>query len=127
MPALNFNSTPGITLQQILPADLLAYKIWLASATPDDGQLQKIHILIVHALESGGTQLTKSNLFLGSRVYFSGGSVATFSLFSVAGVVECAGYAYDYNGYIREKNVEKQLRTTKSSGAIVETEFPCRA
>jgi hypothetical protein len=125
VPALNFNSAPGSILQQILPADLLAYKIWQANTLPDDVSLTKMHILIVHALESGGTQLTKSNLFLGSRVYFSGGSVATFSLFNVTGAVECAGYAYDYSGYTREKNVETRLREPQSNGAIVETAFAC--
>jgi hypothetical protein len=125
VPSLNFNNTPGSVLQQILPADLLAYKIWGATAKPEDKQLKKIHVLTVHALESGGTQLTKSNLFLGSRVYFSGGSVATFSLFDVTGAVECAGYVYDYTGFTREKNVEKQLRAPRQTGAIVDTAFPC--
>jgi hypothetical protein len=126
VPPLNFSSAPGSILQQILPADLLAYKIWQANSTPDDTELGKLHFLVLHALESGGTQLSKSNLFLGTRVYFSGGSIATFSMFTVGGAVECAGYAYDYSGDIREKNVEKELRVSKSDGAVLDVAFPCQ-
>jgi hypothetical protein len=106
--------------------DLVAHKVWQATTPPSPDQLTKIHILIVHALESGGASMTKSNLFLGSRIYFSGGSVATFSLFGVDGAVECAGYSYDYSGYIREKSFEKELRAAKPSTAVLETEFPCQ-
>jgi hypothetical protein len=66
-------------------------------------------LLAVHALESGGSQLTKSNLFLGSRYYFSGGAVASFYLYTFDGKLQCSGASYGYRGSIREKDLETGL------------------
>jgi hypothetical protein len=95
---------PGTVLQQILYADLLMRSISL----PPNGTDQ-VELLAVHALESGGSQLTKSNLFLGSRYYFSGGAVASFSLYSMDGKLQCSGVSYGYRGFIREKDLEQKL------------------
>jgi hypothetical protein len=121
------NQPGGTTLQQIMLGDLLAHEIWGGTDPPSEDVLNTIHILSVHALESGGGQLTKSWLFTGSRIYFSGGAVATFSLYGVNGGIECSGYAYDYSGYIREKSFEKVLRENKSSTAVVTTDGSCSA
>jgi hypothetical protein len=98
-------------LQQVLYADLLLHFIKL----PAD-QSANVSLLAVHALESGGGQLTKSNLFLGSRTYFSGGAVATFSLFDTNSSLQCSGIGYGYQGYIREKDVEEAVYAKTKSG-----------
>ena len=73
----------------------------------------------MHALESGGSQLSKSNLFLGSRIYFSGGAVATVGLYESDGKLACSGIAYGYKGYIREKDVERVLESTADNALAV--------
>jgi hypothetical protein len=110
-PAAQQSSSPsGGVLQQVLYADLLLHFMKL----PAD-QSANVSLLAVHALESGGGQLTKSNLFLGSRTYFSGGAVATFSLFDTNSNLQCSGIGYGYQGYIREKDVEEAVyEKTKS-------------
>jgi hypothetical protein len=70
----------GTTLQQILSADLLLHQI-----LSNPGDALTLQLLSVHALESGGGQLTKSNLFLGSRIYFGGGAVVSFALYDSDG------------------------------------------
>jgi len=103
-------STAGSPLQEILASDLLAHQIWNGVERPSDEDLKKLHILIVQTLESGGGQLTKSNLFLGSRIYFSGGTVATFALYRVDGALECGGYAYAYGGYAKDDEFGKMIQ-----------------
>lgn len=107
----NGNQSAGNILQQVFEGDILAHAIWNGNIAPAD--LSSVHILTIHALESGGGVLTKGNFFYGTRQYFSGGSVVTFALFNIGGAVECSGFAYDYTGYIREKNVEWALRTER--------------
>jgi hypothetical protein len=105
------NAPTGTTLQQILVADLLAHQVWGGTNAPDDNVLQEIQILSIHTLESGGEMLTTSNLFLGSRIKFGGGVVATFALYGVTGEVESGGVAYGYEGPIGEKEVVCELRS----------------
>lgn len=79
---------------------------------PQTGYCDDIYrwqILTVKALESGGGVLTKSSI-LGSKVYFSGGAVATYALFQLNGDMSCSGNVYDYDGYIREKDFNKKFR-----------------
>jgi hypothetical protein len=119
-PSPSSNPT-GNALQQILLADLLAHQIWNGAETPDPTTLRKLHILIVQTLESGGGQLTKSNLFTGSKIYFSGGTVATFALYGVNGALECGGYAYAYGGYVRDKDFIKALEAKTAPIGFVES------
>jgi hypothetical protein len=104
----------GTVLQQILYADLL-----LRSVLPSDAK--NVALLSVHALESGGTQLSKSNLFLGSRYYFSGGAVASFSLYNYDGKLQCSGVGFGYRGFIREKDVETAVADKKTSAFVTTT------
>jgi WG containing repeat len=119
------NQQGGTTLQQIMLGDLLAHQVWNGADPPADDVLDQIHILSVHALESGGGQLSKSWLFTGNRFYFSGGAVANFALYGVNGGIECAGFAYDYSGYVREKNFEAALRAPKPTAAVITTDGSC--
>jgi len=118
----------GSPLQQILASDLLAHQIWGGTESPGEDILDKLHILIVQTLESGGGQLTKSNLFLGSRIYFSGGTVATFALYRIDGGLDCGGYAYAYGGYAEDdkfgKMIEKMIE--KKTYPIVGSDSSCQ-
>ena len=106
----------GTTLQQILSADLLLHQIL---SNPNDAL--NLQLLSVHALESGGGQLTKSNLFLGSRIYFGGGAVVSFALYDSDGTSICGGVGYGYKGNIREKNIEAVLADAAPAVATVST------
>jgi hypothetical protein len=105
---------PGAILQQILYADLLLRALPTGTANAD-----RVWFLSIHALESGGGQWTKSNLFLGSRIYFSGGAVASFALLDGGGAVQCSGVAYGYQGLIREKKMQEEISGTGSAVAKV--------
>lgn len=106
----------GTTLQQMVSADLLLRQI-----LSDPAYSLRLVLLSVHALESGGSQLTKSNLFLGSRIYFGGGAVASFALYDSDGTPICSGVGYGYRGNIREKSVESVLANPAPAVATVST------
>jgi hypothetical protein len=99
----------GSTLQQIFAVDLLYQQLPRVAAPNGTVDMKSVHFLELHSLESGGGLLTKSNLFLGSRFYFSGGAIATFTLFDHTGKIECGGIAYAYRGYVKPKDVNKSL------------------
>jgi hypothetical protein len=98
----------GTALQQMLYADLL-----LKTLHSQTRANEELSFLSLHSLESGGGQLTKSNLFLGSRNYFSGGAVATFALFGGDGKSKCTGIVYGYKGYLRDNKVEAEINNPK--------------
>jgi uncharacterized repeat protein (TIGR01451 family) len=99
----------GGALQQILASDFLAQRIFNFKPNVDMYDINTINFLTLHALESGGSELVKSNIFYGTRIFFSGGSVATFSLYRLQGELQCSGTAFNYTGNVREKNVEHRL------------------
>jgi hypothetical protein len=109
-------TTSGTTLQQLVSADLLLRQI-----LSDPNYAFGLVLLSVHALESGGSQLTKSNLFLGSRIYFGGGAVASFALYDSDGTQICSGVGYGYKGNIREKSIENILADPTPAVATVST------
>jgi hypothetical protein len=67
------------------------------------------HLLMVKALESGGS-VNHSTTIFGTKMSYSGGSVGTYSLFNLNGELECSGNVYDYAGPIASKNFQKNLR-----------------
>jgi len=101
------NASPPIAA--VLAADGLAREIGVKS----DGKVTAgsiwQHVLWLKALESGGSLMTHSNIF-GSKVFFSGGAVATYALFSLNGRLSCSGNVYDYGGYIRAKDFSSTFR-----------------
>jgi hypothetical protein len=86
-------------LQQLLAADLLV------SALSSLLKSEDVYLVTVHALESGGSSLTKSNSIFGSRSYFSGGSVATYSIFKNDAKFICSCLSYAYRGFIQAKDM----------------------
>jgi hypothetical protein len=96
-------------LPAVLFADGLAQALGVDPATgkiPDNGVSQ--HILLLKALESGGSVTRNSNI-LGTKVRFSGGFVGTYALFTAAGDLECSGNVYDFGGSIKAKNFQREL------------------
>ncbi len=109
-------STPS--LGNILAGDDLARKL---GVDPQTGLLPKknlgwTHVLLVQALESGGTVANKSNV-LGSKSRYSGGAVDTFALFTLDGDLECSGNVYDYGGSILAEDFQAEMRRYKSDPA----------
>jgi hypothetical protein len=105
------SSTGGATSSSHLPAvlfaDGLAQALGVDPVTgklPDNGVSQ--HILLLKALESGGSVTRYSNV-LGTKVRFSGGFVGTYALFTTAGDLECSGNVYDFGGSIKAKNFQR--------------------
>jgi hypothetical protein len=76
-------------------------------------------LLAVHALESGGSQYSKTNLFLGTRLYFSGGAVATFALMRSDGAITCSGLAYGYRGLVRADDFNYAVQAAPNGTAAV--------
>jgi hypothetical protein len=66
------------------------------------------HVLLIKALESGGSVNHSSNIF-GSKLSYSGGSVGTYALFGLNGQVECSGNVYNYATTSPKGDFNKQL------------------
>lgn len=95
-------------LDAVLNADALARRLGISLAGQEINAA-KVHILLLKALESGGEVSRFTNIF-GTRIYYSGGSVGTYALFSLDGQIECEGNVYDYAGAVPFKNFDKKLR-----------------
>jgi hypothetical protein len=107
------NSRPFSHLYADLSADGLAHALGVSV----DGKLkdtEKIHVLFLGALESGGEVSRLTNIF-GTRISYSGGAIGTYVLFALDGQVECEGNVYDYAGPVPFKNFEKKLRDFASN------------
>ena len=115
-------------LQAVLSADGFAQRL---GADPATGQIPASapqHLLLVKALESGGSVSRNTNIF-GTKMSFSGGSVGTYALFALNGDLECSGNVYDYAGYLQAKNFQKQLRAFKPdpAGQVIFQRGECKA
>jgi hypothetical protein len=115
-------------LQSVLSADGLAERL---GADPQTGQIPDSspqHVLLVKALESGGSVGKSTNIF-GTKMSYSGGSVGTFALFDLKGELECSGNVYDYAGYIAAKDFQQHLRNYKPdpSGQVIFQRGSCRS
>ncbi len=125
--AASTNSTGPSHLQSVLSADGLAQRL---GADPQTGLIPDSapqHILLLKALESGGSVNHSSNIF-GTKMSYSGGSVGTFALFDLKGELECSGNVYDYAGYTSAKNFNQQLRNYKPdpSAQVIFQRGSCR-
>jgi hypothetical protein len=95
-------------LESALMADGLAQRL---GADPNTGKIPANaphHLLLIKALESGGSVNKSTNIF-GTKMSYSGGSVGTYALFNLNGDLECSGNVYDYAGTIPAKDFQKQL------------------
>ncbi|HEV3041657.1 MAG TPA: hypothetical protein VHA33_28085 [Candidatus Angelobacter sp.] len=115
-PAPNVATPPLIAIlygdglaRKIKSAELLTTNQAKESDLPKEADLAKWRILYLKALESGGSLITKTNV-LGNKVFFSGGSVATFALFALDGDLKCSGNVFDYGGFVKAEDFKKQFR-----------------
>jgi hypothetical protein len=99
-------------LTAVLTADGLAQRLGADPATGKIPANSPHHLLLVKALESGGSVSRSSSIF-GTKMSYSGGSVGTYALFNLNGDLECSGNVYDYAGYLPAKDFEKKLRAYK--------------
>lgn len=99
-------------LTAILSADGLARKLGFRFDV-QTGKLRQpatgLYVLMLKALESGGTVTGTSNI-LGTRLRYSGGAVGTYALFAADGDLTCAGNVYDYAGPLAGKHFQRDLR-----------------
>jgi hypothetical protein len=104
--------TPGSSpspLVAILEADGLAQKLNIdpgTGASPANGSWK--HILFLRALESGGSVDKQSNV-LGTKIWYSGGSVGTYALFTLDGEMECSGNVFDFGGSAPAKGFQQEV------------------
>jgi hypothetical protein len=95
-------------LESVLSADGLAERL---GADPQTGKIPDTaphHVLLLKALESGGSVSKSSNIF-GTKMSYSGGSVGTYALFDLNGQLECSGNVYNYAGSVTSKDFQKHL------------------
>lgn len=96
-------------LSAALSADGLAIKLGVDLATgtlPNRNDWP--HILLVKALESGGSVTKQSNI-LKTTIRYSGGSVGTYSLFKLDGELECSGNVFDFSGAVPSKGFDEKF------------------
>jgi hypothetical protein len=98
--------TMGLT--DILAVDGLAGQLGMDEQGSEKPTQWK-HLLMLKALESGGT-VTKTSNILGSRIRYNGGAVGTFALFSFDGRLECSGNVFDFGGSVRAKDMTRELQ-----------------
>ena len=115
-PTPGANALTSQSLLAVLSADDLAQKLGIDSTTglpTTTSENTWQHILLLKALESGGTVAKSSNI-LGTKIRYSGGSVGTYALFTIDGELECSGNVYAYGGSLPEKKFQLELRNDKA-------------
>src|ERR1035441_5488245 len=110
-PAPPANTTPS-RLEAALNADGLAQRLGADPATGTIPATAPQHLLMVKALESGGSVNHSTSIF-GTKMSYSGGSVGTYTLFNLNGELECSGNVYDYAGPIASSDFQKHLQGYK--------------
>jgi hypothetical protein len=112
----------------VLTADGLAQRLGADPATGRIPDTSPHHLLLVKALESGGSVSRSSSIF-GTKMSYSGGSVGTYALFNLNGDLECSGNVYDYAGYLPAKDFQKKLRAYKPDpqAQVIFQRGTCRA
>jgi hypothetical protein len=110
-PAVTAAAPYSSHLTAALLADGLAAKLGVdpKTGTLSSDDEESTHILLIKALESGGSVTRYSNI-LGTKISYSGGSVGTYALFTMDGDLECSGNVYEYGGSIKAKDFQEQLR-----------------
>lgn len=114
-------------MEAVLTGDGLAQQLGADPATGKIADPASYHILMLKALESGGSVSRFSNIF-GTKISYSGGSVGTYALFNLNGQLECSGDVYDYSGSIASKDFQEHLRayTPDPSKQVIFKSGGCR-
>jgi uncharacterized membrane protein YgcG len=115
-------------LEAVLSADGLAQRLGADPATGKIPDNAPHHLLLLKALESGGSVNRSSSVF-GTKMSYSGGSVGTYALFDLNGELECSGNVYDYAGPVAAKQFQKHLRgyIPNPASQVIFNRGACRA
>ncbi len=100
--------TPPSHFASVLAADELAKRIGFSASGAPDPNSPWHDLLWVKALESGGSVTKQSNIF-GSKTFFGGGAVDTYSVFDLTGDLVCAGNVYSFQQPVNVKDVQKAV------------------
>lgn len=95
-------------LHAVLFADGLARALGFDASGKIPESVDSQHVLLLKALESGGSVSRDSNI-LGTKIRYSGGFVGSYALFSMRGELECSGNVFEFGGPINSKHFEKEL------------------
>lgn len=105
-------SSPGTTLQAVVSADLLMRSLLGPSnGVPNAANLSKFFVLSIRVLDSGGEELSRSNIF-GTKIRFGGGVAATFSLYKLDGTIRCSGIVVAYRGDVSNNDVQAVVQSS---------------
>lgn len=93
----------------VLAADELAQEMGYTEngTSPNSGTWQ--HLMWLQALESGGSVSKQGNIF-GTKVYFGGGAVDTYSVFRLDGELVCSGNAYNFQPPVKLNDLVKTFQ-----------------
>jgi hypothetical protein len=108
------SQSPGTTpstshFAAVLAADELAQEMGYTAngTTPNSGTWQ--HLMWLQALESGGSVSKQGNLF-GTKVYFGGGAVDTYSVFRMDGQLVCSGNVFSFQPPVKLNDLVKTFQ-----------------
>lgn len=93
----------------VLAADELAREMGFSGNGASGASANWQHLVWLQALESGGS-VEKSGGIFGSKVYFGGGAVDTYSVFRLDGEVGCSGNVYNFQTPVKMDNLEKTFQ-----------------
>jgi hypothetical protein len=83
----------------------------VSAPTPSGDEIKKWKILSLKEFEIGATVTSRANLF-GTKVFYSGGAIATYILYDLTGNVYCSANVFDYGGRIKGKDFDAQFRSS---------------
>jgi len=112
-------SAPPTLLLAVLSGDGFAQEL---GVSPTTGLLaideNSPHVLLVKALESGGSVATsRGGMLRKSETHYSGGAVGTFAMFRLNGELECSGNVYDYGDSGDSGNFAQGMRAYQPAPA----------
>jgi hypothetical protein len=105
-PATPAASTTLPPISAALSADGLARALGIVGNSATLNPTGDWKLLWLKTLESGGALITTTSIF-GSKVHFSGGSVAAYDLFGFDGSLSCSGVTFAYGGYVKASKFSK--------------------
>jgi hypothetical protein len=75
------------------------------------------YILQLKVQAAGGNNKVTKNLFKGTKLFHSGGSIISYILFDQSGAIKISKTVYDYSGYVKDKelrqNKDKEIVTDR--------------
>jgi hypothetical protein len=65
------------------------------------------YVLYVKVQAAGGNNKVTRNLFKGTKLFHSGGSIVSYVLFDHTGAVRTSKTLYNYTGYVKDKHLKQ--------------------